>query len=294
METPRPQLVSVIVPVWNAAAYLPEQLEALGRQSYAGAWELIIVDNGSTDSSRDIALSFRDTIPQLRVVDAPDKPNSFYARNVGLHVAEGDLLTFCDADDIASIHWLSSLAAAAMDWDLVGGAIHPFSDVEEIARARGDDAAVVKELPVGLGFLPFSPSANLAIWRRVFDAVGYWDEDFASAGDVEFCWRAQLQSHSFGFAPDAVIHYRYRNSTLATAKQWFAYAESQPKLYAHYRDAGMSRRSTRLAIRTWMAALARSPKLIWSGQVWRIQWVLNASVLLGKLTGSIKNRILYL
>src|SRR5207244_3518041 len=92
------ELISVIVPVYNAMPMLAEQLEALSKQTYRGPWELIIADNGSSDGSREIAEAWRSRIPSLRVVDASARRGPATARNVGVEAATGGLLAFCDAD----------------------------------------------------------------------------------------------------------------------------------------------------------------------------------------------------
>lgn len=78
--------LSVILPCYNGAKTIAVQLEALAHQSYTGSWELVVVNNGSTDRSMEIVASYRDYIPDLRIVEAyglPDRPNS------------GDLALFC-------------------------------------------------------------------------------------------------------------------------------------------------------------------------------------------------------
>ena len=72
--------VSVIMPVYNAAATIGEQLEALAHQDFAGGWELLIADNGCTDRTRDIAANFADRLP-MRVIDASAEKGTALARN---------------------------------------------------------------------------------------------------------------------------------------------------------------------------------------------------------------------
>src|SRR4051794_566972 len=74
-------LLSVIIPCRDAEGYVGRQLDALASQETSFPWELILVDNGSTDRSVQIAETYADRM-QLRVVSAPDRANQAYARNV--------------------------------------------------------------------------------------------------------------------------------------------------------------------------------------------------------------------
>src|SRR6476661_4663287 len=116
---PSPRSISVIIPVHNGADTIAEQLAALASQTYAGDWEVILADNGSTDTTTKIAELWRSRLPRLSIIDASERAGSSFARNLGAGHAAGDFLAFCDADDIVVPDWLTSLAAAARDFDAV-------------------------------------------------------------------------------------------------------------------------------------------------------------------------------
>ena len=90
--------IESVIDVRNGAAELGQQLEALASQEFDRTWEVVIVDNGSTDSSAQLALSFAGRLP-VRVVDASDKPGRSHALNRGVDEARGLNLVFLDADD---------------------------------------------------------------------------------------------------------------------------------------------------------------------------------------------------
>ncbi|MYR59535.1 glycosyltransferase, partial [Streptomyces sp. SID625] len=79
----------------------------LGRQTYQGPWEVVVVDNGSVDGTPEVARAARAVLPALRIVDARDRAGESYARNRGIAEARGDLVAFCDADDVAAEGWLA-------------------------------------------------------------------------------------------------------------------------------------------------------------------------------------------
>src|SRR5438045_2944663 len=103
-----PRLVSVIVPVRNGARWLGQQLAALERQRYGGRWEVVVVDNGSSDGSAAVAGDWAGRLA-LRTVGANRRRGINVARNAGAAVACGDLLAYCDADDQVAPGWLEAL-----------------------------------------------------------------------------------------------------------------------------------------------------------------------------------------
>lgn len=92
MNAPR---VSIITPAYNAGRYLPEAVASVLEQSFQD-WELIIINDGSTDGTRDYLESLTD--PRIRIVHQPNGGVSS-ARNAGLDCARGEFVTFMDADD---------------------------------------------------------------------------------------------------------------------------------------------------------------------------------------------------
>src|SRR5947209_1654663 len=154
---------SVILCVRNGAQTIAAQLEALTRQMCPCEWELLIVDNGSTDNTIEIVDQWRERIPALRVVPALERAGLAYARNVGAAAARGDVLAFCDADDVADSGWLAGLIAGARQADLVGGSL----ELEQLNdpmtrhwRAMTEDDM---RQPSALDYLHYAMGANFAV-----------------------------------------------------------------------------------------------------------------------------------
>jgi len=119
----RRQLLSVIMPVYNAAATLDQQLNALNAQVFDGHGEIVAVDNRSTDDSVRVIRQYQQQMPYLRLVQAGEKQGRAYACNVGAQAAKGDVFIFCDADDVVASGWLAALAEALEQHDFVAGTI---------------------------------------------------------------------------------------------------------------------------------------------------------------------------
>ncbi|MFD9440675.1 glycosyltransferase [Streptomyces sp. NPDC060006] len=283
-----PDLVSVVIPVRDGALTLPAQLRALASQTYTAPWEVLVVDNGSTDSTREVAEKARPDLPGLRIVDAHERPGESYARNRGIAAARGDFIAFCDADDVADPGWLAALAAAAPDTDLIGGSLD--SSVLSPMYADEQPAPMTEQTD----FLPFARGANCAAWTDVLTTIGGWDESFRGGGeDMDLSWRAHLCGYRVGYAHDARMHYRLRAELSGLARQKWNYGRSGARLYAAYRHAGFERRDNRTVLMNWSwlllhsSDLARSPSL-------RRRWIRYGARLSGFLAGSTERGVRYL
>ena len=194
--------LSVIMPAYNAAQTVGEQLEALAGQDYPGEWELLVVDNRSTDETTAIVQRNAGRIRRLRLVTAAERQGRAHACNVGARAAAGRAFIFCDADDVADAGWLSALAQALQQHAFVAATI----EVEALNRQlswhpRPPNWATQKNL----GFLPFAGGALMAVSRRVFEALGGFDERAPFCEDIEFSWRLQLCGFALQPVPAAIM-----------------------------------------------------------------------------------------
>lgn len=92
-------LLSVIVPVYNAEAYLRRCLDSLLRQGVAEEYEIVCVDDGSTDGTLAILVSYKQEHPDLFNIVCLEHAGVAHARNKGIEIAKGQIVTFCDSDD---------------------------------------------------------------------------------------------------------------------------------------------------------------------------------------------------
>ncbi len=102
--------ISVIIPARNEARLIAGTLRSLQNQSYKGDYEIVVVDNGSTDATAEIARSHG-----VRVVSAGEKKSVFYARQVGADATDGDIIVQADGDTLYPEHWLQQIADKLKD-----------------------------------------------------------------------------------------------------------------------------------------------------------------------------------
>jgi glycosyltransferase involved in cell wall biosynthesis len=228
-----PRCVSVIIPVGDPAR-LGRQLDALARQRYAGVWEVVIADNHGRGDVNDLAHAWRDRLPDLRVVDASRARGACHARNVGSRAARGDLLVYCDADDEVAPGWLAALVDAANHADLVSGRL-------DYAALNPGVTFSEDRLPIGLGFRPYAPSGNCAIWSSVLEEIGGWNERYRRLTDMEFSWRVAHHSFRLGYTPDAVVRYRLPATRRSLFRQSFGWGKSEAQLFRDFGELGIRR-----------------------------------------------------
>ncbi|MGO8873580.1 MAG: glycosyltransferase [Acidimicrobiales bacterium] len=277
-------MISVIVPVRNGMPWLEEQLRSLAGQECPEPWEVVVADNGSDDGSRELAESWAVENSRFRVVDASAIDGAPAARNVGVRATSGDLLAFCDADDIVAPGWLAACAAALQDADVVAGNFDFWS--LNGTRASPATPAAIRQL----GFLPAGLGANLAIRRPVFESVGGFNEELLLGEDIDLCWRLQLRGYRFATAPDAVVAKRERAEFKAVFQQAFAYGQCGPALYRRYRDKG-ARRNLDGALKSWAWLIVSLGLLFHPAR--RSEWARAAGMRLGRLAGSVKERVFF-
>ncbi|GAA4518195.1 hypothetical protein GCM10023159_32330 [Brevibacterium yomogidense] len=145
MNTASPRL-TVIIPCFQARDMLPVQLRSLSTQQNAPPFELLIVDNRSTDGLADIVAEYRPSliaagVTEVRLINAHQEAGASYARNVGASQASTELLVFCDADDCVSAWWLSDATALFSQADAFSGSAIPVA-----ASSFGDNVEELRAL----------------------------------------------------------------------------------------------------------------------------------------------------
>ena len=279
--------VSVIIPVRNGASTIGEQLAGLADQTFDGDWEVVVVDNGSTDATVVEAELWSERLP-VRVVHAIDSPSESNARNVGVRAAAADRLLFCDADDVVQPGWIAAHARALEQHELIAGSL----DLRMFGRdSSGRDRGPTARAAGAKDWKPFAPGCNFALTRRAFDAADGFDESLVTAQDKDFSWRLQLDGIELHFEPEAVVVYRPRATQRGAWKQHYRYAMGEVALYRKLRLRGMPARDRRTILSHWWFALTGWRR---ASPAWRRRWTITTAGQVGRLVGSIRYRTFYL
>lgn len=224
-------VVSVIIPARNAEATLERTLAAVRAQEMQHRFEIIVVDDGSSDATPEIAARHE---PLVKLIRNPSSQGPGSARNRGVEAARAGALAFTDADCFPTPQWLARGLAALTDNDLVQGAVIP----DPQAPRAPFDRTLVVDRPSG-----FYQTANLFVRRDVFESVGGfrdWSLDRPAWGreatrrrrklpkhapsgeDALFAWTARRMGATSSFASDIVVQHAVFPNTIreAIAYRW--------------------------------------------------------------------------
>ena len=218
--------ISVVVCTYNGSRTLRDCLEGMQRLDYPD-FEVIVVDDGSTDASAEIARGFG-----VRVISTPNRGLSS-ARNTGCEAATGEIVAYTDDDARPDPDWLHYLAATyeAGGFAAVGGpTIAPPGDGRVagcVARAPGGPVHVL----ITDTTAEHVPGCNMSFRKRCLVELGGFDPRFRAAGDdVDMCWRLLDRGWTIGFSPSAMVWHHHRNSLRAYWRQQVGYGKAESLL----------------------------------------------------------------
>jgi glycosyltransferase involved in cell wall biosynthesis len=282
--------LSVVIPCLDAATTLSRQLDALAAEEPTCAWEVIVVDNGSTDATVAVAQSYASRFDRFVLVTEARR-GRHHACNAGWRAAEGSKLAFVDADDVILAGYVTAMAAALDEFDLVAGRL--VHELEDSGASDRDSLSAVQTngLVPGPGFLPYVMGANFGVRLAALESVGGFESDVPFAEDADLSWRLQLAGFSVGFAPDAAVRYTQRANLRSMFRQHRRYGCGYARLYAKYKGAGMGRRTFREALVDWGRVLAAVPSLHRAGVRYRALRRVARNI--GRIEGSIRAGVFY-
>lgn len=239
MNTPVPVL-SVVIPCFQAALVLPVQLRALADQVGAPPFEVIVVDNRSTDALVSVVDAHRPGLltagaTSVRVVLARDETGASYARNVGASYAQSELLVFCDADDCVSQWWLADALSLFDQADAFSGSAIPVPDSlfgDDITELRRLAHATERATPTVRAqadlAIPILMGGDFGMRRDLYVELGGFDQSLPSAGeDNDLALRLRAAGYPVLDSHAMRIAYRTRDSG---AESW-AIARSAARVH---------------------------------------------------------------
>ena len=224
---PRAPFVSVIVCSYNGGRTLATCLDSLGKLNYPD-YEIILVDDGSTDDTRDIAEQF----PHVRYIYQENHGLS-HARNTGAAAAKGEVFAYTDSDCMADVDWLYYLIGTLLSGDYAG-----VGGPNVTPPAQNWIQACVAAAPGGPSHVLLTdiiaehvPGCNMAFYRWAFENIGGFDAEYHKAGDdVDFCWRLQQAGCVIAFSATAIVWHHRRFTLRAFLKQQDGYGEAESLL----------------------------------------------------------------
>lgn len=280
--------ISVIIPARDEELRLGAQLRALGAQEAADRLEVVLVDHGSKDRTRSVALDHRSLFGSLDVVDGSQCRGRSDLRNLGVSRSNGGWLAFLDADDLVAEHWLAAMTVAGHRSDVLTGGL--------VAVPAGWTPVEPRPGPVSrprfFGHTTLA-SGNCMVRRDTFERSGGFDPEILNRVDVELSLRLETAGHPPLFVPEAVVYYRARERTSDVMRQHYRWERAGALIYRRYRHDATFAHSNANALKHWARVLFTLP--CWairpSG---RADALVTLASLGGRLVGSIEHRVLWL
>lgn len=222
-------VLSVVIPCFQAALVLPLQLRALADQAEAPPFEIIIVDNRSSDGLEAVVDAHRSALlaagaTSVRLVPADDEAGASYARNVGASHATSKLLVFCDADDCVSQRWLADALVLFKQADAFSGSAIPVPESkfgEDVTALRQlfdhtDVIAPAVRVQSDLA-IPILMGGDFGMRRALYIELGGFDQALPSAGeDNDLAVRLRAAGHPVLDSHSMRIAYRTRDTGSAS------------------------------------------------------------------------------
>ena len=247
-----PRAVSVVIPAFNYAHYLPQAIASVLAQTH-GTLELLLVDDGSTDGTRAVVAAITD--PRLRYL-AQENAGLSAARNTGIREARHPFIAFLDADDLWKPDFLATVlrqfAALPEEFTAVATGTIRMDASGQPSTVPGYNSSHTRELTVRDFCLRNQPlSSSIVLKRHVFAECGGFDTTLRSSEDREMWIRLTARGHRFYLLgePRACIrrHPKNMSKNAARMKQ-----NSQRVLTRAWRHGVVSRR----ALPFWLRAFA--------------------------------------
>jgi len=205
---------TIIVPVYNAEKTIEACLKSLLSQDYK-SYEVIIVDDGSTDNTYDILKKYQDKAGEekIRIIKQRNKGPAA-ARNNGIKHATGNIIAFTDADCIVPVNWLSSFKKIYDNYPYlagIGGILEPSKHnwVANLERIKNRKLyGMNNKLIISGKDCPIGGTNNISYRKEVLDSVKGFDENFPKPAGEDFDLKLRICSKGYklAFAPIKVIH----------------------------------------------------------------------------------------
>lgn len=231
-----PITVSVIIPAYNASATIGRTLTALKTQNYSGAFEVIVVDDGSVDNTADMVAS----LTGVRYV-RQDNAGPACARNHGARLAQGEFLAFTDSDCVPHPDWISQLMAGftavgepsqSSPLGVVAGSYGIANPENTLARCVWQEIIwrhvhCMPDFPNAFG------SYNFCVKKNVFEAVGGFNSDYlhASGEDNDLSYKITKLGWRIYFQRQAIVDHYHPTHVGRYLKEQFRHGFWRLKMY---------------------------------------------------------------
>ncbi len=270
--------ISVVMPVLNGADTISEQLDAVLAQDGVEHFEVVVVDNGSTDGTVELVTDYAGRDGRVRLLDGATLPKGgAAAKNLGVRAAKADLIAFCDADDVVRPGWLRAIRESLRSHPVVV-VTREYVTLNPHLSSRYQIKTQLTSEAFGA---PSIAGGAFGIRRDVYLSVGGFDETFIGAVDVEFSLRLNQAGFSPHPVPDGLVSVRLRGSAKELFQRQRMGARSGAEVQSRHGLGGSHYYSWRALAKMAASLLRHSPQLLKPAD--RLAWAQRAGAFVGRL-----------
>lgn len=208
-------MVSVVISSYNATDFIEDTIQSVINQSTYD-WELIIVNDGSTDNTLAIAEELALTDNRIRVFDKTNGGVSS-ARNFGIKKSKGDFLAFLDADDVWAPTFLQSCLGALeknLDWGIVQTDLAIIDELgQETGQSKKAKSGELLNNILEWEEHTMTPPSGVLVRRKVIETIGVFDENISNNADQDFYIRVASQ-YAIGRVSEPLLKYRMHGNNM--------------------------------------------------------------------------------
>jgi glycosyltransferase AglI len=230
-------LISVIIPVYNDPNGIEVTVKSLIRQTMPkDAYEIIVVDNNSSDLTGAVARELLTDVPNGNVINEREIQSSYAARNTGIEFSSGEILAFIDSDMSAPKEWLTELLNEfeQTNAQYIGCSVCLYHQLKNPTLISKYDIAFGFPVEFYIENQNFSPTCCLAIKRVVVEDVGPFDAQLTSSGDWEFGQRVARAGYDQHAASDVLLYHPTRTTFRDYIKKRLRVGAGQEQLYRRH------------------------------------------------------------
>jgi cellulose synthase/poly-beta-1,6-N-acetylglucosamine synthase-like glycosyltransferase len=229
-------MVSVVVPIYNGEADLPDLISCLLAQTYPkDRVEYLLVDNNSSDRTFTLLTQAAELHPiKINPLRETKIQSSYAARNTGIRMAVGEIIAFTDADCRPQPQWLKSLIQPFINPEVLisVGEITGLPGKNILEQHAAKQETLSQKHTLAHPFCAYGQTANLAIRRIALEKVGLFRPYLTTGGDADICWRIlNANIGRWKFVPDAIVQHRHRTTFAELSSQWRRYGRSNRYLH---------------------------------------------------------------
>ena len=300
--------ISIVISAYNEGNNILACVNSLKAQNLPrDDYEIIVVDNNSTDNTLDI-------VKNLGIIHTVEyKKGPAAAKNAGIPLANGNIIAFIDGDCIATKDWLKNVVSGFDNSDVgcIAGCITAMEDnnISPLERFLIKKGHLSQKQHIEHPFLPYATTANAAYRREVLDKVGLFDEELLIGEDADLSWRMQLFTEfKVMYIPDAAVFHPYESRPKELFRQKRRHAYGSVMLYKKYKKYRQGEvKSLKQTYWEYRSIIGRWRQLIFyklkrnifrnksiSAPVDEYQLILETASKVGLIHGSLRHRVWYL